>query len=223
MRLSQINHRSAMEHLKNCSRTAHGRSTVLVRSRDACRAGASVFVGCSFCVRSRPVWRSSCVGSCGVRARRLTGGSQRRRIVEVKHKAVDATRAGHGRDTDCARTGDGRASVRLGRIQPSQDGRRRAVGGLATDGNGHATGYTRTIPLRTDNGRQTDRQWTSDGRRTGGHSSVADILRHSEMGGGMADLEQLGRDPEKNCNFAHLPIDLSNSIIQVIHKISSAP
>ena len=97
--------------------------------------------------------------------------------MEVKHKAVDATRAGHGRDTDCARTGDGRASVRLGRIQLSQDGRRRAVGGLATDGNGHATGYTRTIPLRTDNGRQTDR-----------HSSVADILRHSEMGGGMADL-----------------------------------
>ena len=59
---------------------------------------------------------------------------------------------------------------------------------LPWTGNGHATGYTRTIPLRTDNGRQTDRQRTSDGRRTGGHSSVADILRHSEMGGGMADL-----------------------------------
>ena len=52
MRMSQINHRSAMEHLKNCSRTAHGRSTVLVLSRDACRAGACVFVSCSFCVRS---------------------------------------------------------------------------------------------------------------------------------------------------------------------------
>ena len=92
-----------------------------------------LFVLRSVVVRSRPVWRSSCVGSCGVRARRLTGGSQRRRIVEVKHKAVDATRAGHGRDTDCARTGDGRASVRLGRIQLSQDGRRRG-GGLHTDG-----------------------------------------------------------------------------------------
>ena len=34
---------------------------------------------------------------------------------------------------------------------------------------------------------------------------------------------QLGIDLEKNYNFAHLPIDLSNSIIQVIHKISSAP
>ena len=64
---------------------------------------------------------------------------------------------------------------------------------LPRTGNGHATGYTRTIPLRTDNGRQTDRQRTSDGRRTGGHSSVADILRHSEMGGGMAaDLPWTG-------------------------------
>ena len=33
-------------------------------------------------------------------------------------------------------------------------------------------------------GRATDRQRTSDRRRTGGHSSDADILRHSEMGGG---------------------------------------
>ena len=128
-----------------------------------------MFVGCSFCVRSRPVWRSSCVGSCGVRARRLTGGSQRRRIVEVKHKAVDATRAGHGRDTDCARTGDGRASVRLGRIQLSQDGRRRAVGGLATDGKRTRHGL-HTDDSPTDGQRAADGQATetSDGRRTGG-------------------------------------------------------
>ena len=33
-------------------------------------------------------------------------------------------------------------------------------------------------------GRATDRQRTSDRRQTGGHSSDADILRHSEMGGG---------------------------------------
>ena len=141
------------------------------------------------------------------------GGSQRRQIVEVKHKAADTTRAHHGRITDFTRTGDGRASVRLGRIQLSQDGRRRAVGGLATDGNGHATGYTRTIPLRTDNGRQTDRQRTSDGRRTGGHLSVADILRHSEMGGGAAaDLPRTGNGhatglsqtiPLRTCNGRH--------------------
>lgn len=62
-----------------CKRAIHGRLTVGGVERVACRAGASVFVGCSFCVRSLPVWRSSCVGSCGVRARRqiarrLTGG-----------------------------------------------------------------------------------------------------------------------------------------------------
>ena len=150
-------------------RTSHGHLTGGGVERVACRAGACVFVGCSFCVRSRPVWRSSCVGSCGVRARRqiargvrarrqiarrLTGGSQRRQIVEVKHKAADATRAHHGRITDFTRTGDGRASVRLGRIQLSQDGRRRAVGGLATD--------LPTDFLRTDNGRHTDAQRASD-------------------------------------------------------------
>ena len=148
--------RASDGHLMDEHRAENGHSAAIVLEKDACRAGASVFVGCSFCVRSRPVWRSSCVGSCGVRARRLTGGSQRRRIVEVKHKAVDATRAGHGRDTDCARTGDGRASVRLGRIQLSQDGRRCAVDGLATGlrraDNGLLTDYTRAC-LRTYDGR----------------------------------------------------------------------
>ena len=61
------------------TRTIDGLATGIVLERDACRVGASVFVCCSFCVRSLPVWRSSCVGSCGVRARRqiarwLTGG-----------------------------------------------------------------------------------------------------------------------------------------------------
>ena len=131
-----------------------------------------LFVLRSFVVRSRPVWRSSCVGSCGVRARRLTGGSQRRRIVEVKHKAVDATRAGHGRDTDCARTGDGRASVRLGRIQLSQDGRRRAVGGLAMDGertrHGLHTDWKRAAHGRFPYGRTTGGRRTGNGHQTGG-------------------------------------------------------
>ena len=36
-----------------------------------------LFVLRSFVVRSRPVWRSSCVGSCGVRARRRCGGRTR--------------------------------------------------------------------------------------------------------------------------------------------------
>ena len=57
------------------SRTAHGRLTEIVHERDACRAGGCVFVSCSFIVRSRPVWRSSCVGSCGERKRRAASWS----------------------------------------------------------------------------------------------------------------------------------------------------
>ena len=146
--------------------------------RGACRAGASVFVGCSFCVRSRPVWRSSCVGSCGVRARR-----------QIARRHTDAQRA-------CLRTSDGREmgghwSDLDESSYPKMGGGARWVD-LPRTGNGHATGYTRTIPLRTDNGRQTDRRRTSDRRQMGGHSSDADILRHSEMGGGMrwADLRR---------------------------------
>ena len=116
MRLSQINHRSAMEHLKNCSRTAHGRSTVFVRSRDACRAGASVFVGCSFCVRSLPVWRSSCVGSCGVRARRQIA----RRLTGGKPKTADCGSKAQGGGHY---TGTPRAYYRL-----HTDGRRAGIG-----------------------------------------------------------------------------------------------
>ena len=41
---------------------------------------------------------------------------------------TDGTRACYGLHTDCQRTSDGRASVRLGRIQLSQDGRRRGGG-----------------------------------------------------------------------------------------------
>ena len=111
-----------------CKRAIHGRLTVGGVERVACRAGASVFVGCSFCVRSLPVWRSSCVGSCGVRARRQIA----RRLTGGKPKTADC--------------------------------------GSKAQGGGLSTGQRRT----------------SDGRRTGGHSSDADILRHSEMGGGAA-------------------------------------
>ena len=94
----------------------------------------------------------------------------------------------HGLCTDCTRaclrTSDGRATG--GHWSDLDESSYFEMGGGAAGG--LPTGLSRTIPLRTDNGRQTDRQWTSDGRRTGGHSSVADILRHSEMGGGMADL-----------------------------------
>ena len=156
-------------HTTDRTRARYGRLTVCGVERVACRAGASVFVGCSFCVRSRPVWRSSCVGSCGVRARRqiarrLTGGSQRRRIVEVKPKAADTPRAGHGLATDGTRTGDGRALVRLGRIQLSQDGRRSRWADLPRTGDGHATGYTRTgNGLHTDDS-STDGQRAADGQ-----------------------------------------------------------
>ena len=68
--------------------------------------------------------------------------------------------------------------------------------GASTFGHGNGRFATR-------GGLSTGQRRTSDGRRTGGHSSDADILRHSEMGGGMADLEQLGRDPDKNYNFTH--------------------
>ena len=109
MRLSQINHRSAMEHLKNCSRTAHGRSTVFVRSRDACRAGASVFVGCSFCVRSS-FGRVLCgVRLVLVRVAFVRGGSQgeaadcgRRRVHNRpwEWSLRDTRRTLHGPATD---------------------------------------------------------------------------------------------------------------------------
>ena len=160
-------------HTTDRTRARYGRLTVCGVERVACRAGASVFVGCSFCVRSRPVWRSSCVGSCGVRARRqiarrLTGGSQRRRIVEVKPKAADTPRAGHGLATDGTRTGDGRALVRLGRIQLSQDGRRRAVGGLATAGkrtrHGLHTDDSPTDGQRAADGQAMDIRRAADGR-----------------------------------------------------------
>ena len=89
-----------------CKRAIHGRLTVGGVERVACRAGASVFVGCSFCVRSLPVWRSSCVGSCGVRARRqiarrITGGSRVRLAGEIAmlHHKTARPLGGRGRKT----------------------------------------------------------------------------------------------------------------------------
>ena len=63
--------RASDGHLMDEHRAENGHSAAIVLEKDACRAGACVFVCCSFCVRSLPVWRSSCVGSCGVRARLL--------------------------------------------------------------------------------------------------------------------------------------------------------
>ena len=112
-------------------RACHGRSTVLVLSRDACRAGGCVFVSCSFCVRSS-FGRVLCgVRLVLVRVAFVRGGSQ-------------------GEAADCGR---------------------------------------RRVHLRTWEGRgglSTGQRRTSDRRLTGGHSSDADILRHSEMGGGAA-------------------------------------
>ena len=120
-------------------RASNGRSTAIVLSRDACRAGGCVFVSCSFCVRSsfgRFLWGVRLVL---VRVAFVRGGSQ-------------------GEAADC-----GRRRVHLRTWDWSLRDTRRTLHGPATD-------------LRR----------TSDGRRTGGHSSDADILRHSEMGGGAA-------------------------------------
>ena len=117
-------------------RACHGRSTVLVLSRDACRAGACVFVRCSFCVRSS-FGRVLCgVRLVLVRVAFVRGGSQ-------------------GEAADC-----GRRRVHIRTWDWSLRDTRRTLHGPATD-------------LRR----------TSDGRRKGGHSSDADILRHSKMGG----------------------------------------
>ena len=91
--------------LTDCTRAIHGHRPFAGRLSSGRVCVRQLFVLRSFVVRSRPVWRSSCVGSCGVRARRqiarrLTGGSQRRRIVEVKPKAADSPRAGNGLATD---------------------------------------------------------------------------------------------------------------------------
>ena len=157
-------------------RAENGHSTAIVLERDACRAGASVFVGCSFCVRSRPVWRSSCVGSCGVRARRqiarrLTGGSQRRRIVEVKPKAADSPRAGHGLATDgtraCLRTSDGR--ITGGHWSDLDESSYPKMGGGARwTWHGRETDTPRATHGRFPYGRTTGGRRTGNGHQTGG-------------------------------------------------------
>ena len=75
-----------------------------------------MFVGCSFCVRSLPVWRSSCVGSCGVRARRQIA----RRLTGGKPKTADCGSKAQGGGHY---TGTPRAYYRL-----HTDGRRAGFG-----------------------------------------------------------------------------------------------
>ena len=109
-----------------CKRAIHGRLTVGGVERVACRAGASVFVGCSFCVRSLPVWRSSCVGSCGVRARRQIA----RRLTGGKPKTADCGSKAQGGGR-C--TGTPRAYYGL----HTDSGHAGPYHGLLADGHGH--------------------------------------------------------------------------------------
>ena len=91
--------RAAHGHTTDKLRSYHGHGTGLSRTLYGPRAFAGrlssgrvcvrlLFVLRSFVVRSRPVWRSSCVGSCGVRARR-----------QIARRLTDAQRASDGRHT----------------------------------------------------------------------------------------------------------------------------
>ena len=129
-------------------RASHGRSTGLVLSRDACRAGACVFVRCSFCVRSA-FGRVLCgVRLVLVRVAFVRGGRSRGGSRTHNGLLTDGTRA-------CLRTSDGRATGGH-RSDLDESSYPKMGGGAAADlprtGNGHATGLSRTIPLRTDNG-----------------------------------------------------------------------
>ena len=155
-----------------------------------------VFALRAFCVRGRT--RALYGQAADIRpaadGRAFVGCRQFETFRDGRRCAVDGLatglrRADNGLLTDytraCLRTSDGRATG--GHWSDLDESCYFEMGGGAAGG--LPTGLSRTIPLRPDNGRQTDRQRTSDGRRTGGHSSVADILRHSEMGGGgAADL-----------------------------------
>jgi len=63
-------------------------------------------------------------------------------MVASRH-AADSPRAHHGRITDFTRTGDGRASVRLGQAQTCQDGRRQIARHTDWKRTGGALGITR--------------------------------------------------------------------------------
>ena len=96
-------------------RACHGRSTVLVLSRDACRAGGCVFVSCSFCVRSS-FGRVLCgVRLVLVRVAFVRGGRSRGGSRTHNGLLTDGTRTHNGLLTDCTRaclrTSDGRAAV----------------------------------------------------------------------------------------------------------------
>ena len=123
--------RASDGHLMDEHRAENGHSTAIVLERVACRAGASVFVGCSFCVRSLPVWRSSCVGSCGVRARRQIARRQiARRLTGGKPKTADCGSKAQGGGR-C--TGTPRAYYGL----HTDSGHAGPYHGLLADGHGH--------------------------------------------------------------------------------------
>ena len=160
-------------------RTAHGRSTVIVLSRDACRAGGCVFVRCSFCVRS-----SFGRVLCGVRlvlvrvafvrgglstGQRWTcdgllsgGGRAGIRLMptfcDISRWAAARRRTTHGRETDTPRATHGRTT-----------------GGRRT-GNGHQTGGGRAgirlLPTICDTPR-----WAAVARRRAIHGLATGLLR----------------------------------------------
>ena len=101
-------------------RACHGLATAIVLSRDACRAGACVFVSCSFCVRSS-FGRVLCgVRLVLVRVAFVRGGSQGeswgaidfdcgRRSVHIRtweraHGWLHYGRTRRGQDTGAPRT-----------------------------------------------------------------------------------------------------------------------
>ena len=173
-------------------RACHGRSTVLVLSRDACRAGGCVFVSCSFCVRSS-FGRVLCgVRLVLVRVAFVRGGSQgeaadcgRRRGPLRTWEGRGGLSTGQRRTCDGLLSGGGRAGIRLMPtfcdIPRWAVARRRTAHGRGTDTPrayhgrfpyGRATGGTRAC-LRA-----------SDGRATGGLRSDLDKPRRAKMGGG---------------------------------------
>ena len=119
--------------------------------------------------------------------------------LSVRASAVGRSR--YGRMADKPRACDVRARDRFGTAHGLCTGGVRLRFAPRTDECRVAAAFASCSPFapsafadapRALYGRATDRQRTSDRRQTGGHSSDADILRHSEMGGGAADLPRTG-------------------------------
>ena len=145
-------------------RACDGRSTILVLSRDACRAGGCVFVSCACCVRS-----SFGRVLCGVRLV----------LVRVAFVRVGLS-TGQRRTCDGLLTGGGRAGIRL--MPTFCDIPRWAVARRRTC-HGRETDTPRATHGRTTGGARASLR-TSDGRATGGLRSDLDKPRCAEMGGG---------------------------------------